>query len=71
MATEQRCVRCCEVIQSRGQLRNIAASISDEPAWPGAELTTGYAEITPGPIHECSPVDLTRKLPTPMADHLL
>ena len=57
-ATEQRCVRCCEVIQSRGQLRRIGASIGDEPYWPSQEVNGGTFPGD-GEIEDCKPVDLS------------
>lgn len=53
IATEQRCVRCCEVI-----LR----SMEQDPAWPGSEVE----EIGPGPletIEDCKAVDLSTREP--------
>lgn len=58
-ATEQRCVRCCEVIAQRGN-----PVFSCDPFWPGVDCVTNDIR-TPTPKHyppqDCKPVDLTER----------
>lgn len=53
--TEQRCVRCCEVIATResGKL----------PTWPGDEARTGVVMVIKGALiqGECQPVDMNAR----------
>ena len=62
-ATEQRCVRCCEVIASDDPLAH-------NPSWPGTVVLRGCRSKKPP--EDCKPVDLnTRETLPPMETHLL
>ena len=49
-ATEQRCVRCCELI--------VLAERHSNPIWPGAYLDRATLRGKPGGMVDCTPVDL-------------
>ena len=62
-ATEQRCVRCCEVIR--------VAALNRKSEWPGAMVMTGD-DTAIGKPQDCAAVDLnTRETLPPLETNLL
>lgn len=55
-ATEQRCVRCCEVIAKNSGISLVAVF----PWWPASEALVGPIG---GAVEDCKPVDLSESQP--------